>query len=130
MTGNPLVDEWLQKAEDDRMAAYHLQAVAPSLAERIGFHAQQCAEKYLKAYLIAQSETPERTHDLERLCACCETYDAAFEALHPHLPTLTNFAIGYRYPGLTATPTEAMQALTDADTARALVRMKLGLPSV
>ena len=43
-------------------------------------------------------------------------------------PTLTNFAVGYRYPGLTATPAEATQALTDADAVRTLVRTALGLP--
>jgi HEPN domain-containing protein len=128
MTGNPLVDEWLQKAEDDRTAALHLHAATPQLADQIGFHAQQCAEKYLQAYLIAQGEMPEHTHDLERLCACCEVHAADFATLRPGLPALTNFAVGYRYPSLSATPAEAAQALTDAEAVRALVRAKLGLP--
>lgn len=76
----------------------------------------------------AQGETPAQTHDLERLCACCEAHAADFVTLRPGLPALTNFAVGYRYPSLSATPAEAAQALTDADAVRALVRTKLGLP--
>jgi HEPN domain-containing protein len=66
---NPLTLEWAQKADGDYAAAKCLsQALAP-VYDAICFHAQQCVEKYLKAWLQEASIAFRRTHDLEELLA-------------------------------------------------------------
>jgi len=48
-----LVKLWIRKAENDLVAAEHLLTVRPHTPyDTICFHAQQCAEKYLKAFLV------------------------------------------------------------------------------
>ena len=49
---NPLTHEWIQKAEEDFEAAQRLsRSRTIPLWNAVCFHAQQCAEKYLKACL-------------------------------------------------------------------------------
>jgi len=64
---NPLTLEWEQKAEGDSAAAQWLQQAANPIHDAICFHAQQCIEKYLKAWLQEASIPFPRTHDLEEL---------------------------------------------------------------
>ena len=47
-----LILEWMQKAEQDVKAARFLLDMCPQPIEVIGFHAQQAAEKSLKAVLV------------------------------------------------------------------------------
>ena len=47
--------------------------------ENIGFHAQQCAEKYLKSYLTLKDITIEKTHDLTRINNICIGIDPDFQ---------------------------------------------------
>jgi HEPN domain-containing protein len=53
---NPVVDEWISKAEGDwrAMELFHHQ---PGHEDAVVFHAQQCLEKYFKAALIAHGES-------------------------------------------------------------------------
>jgi HEPN domain-containing protein len=46
-----LIGEWLTRAEHDLRVAEFLLTMPEPPPESIGFHAQQCAEKALKAYL-------------------------------------------------------------------------------
>ena len=60
---NPLTREWIEKAEGDfHTAGRELRARKNPNYEAACFHAQQCAEKYLKAILQEQSITLGRTH--------------------------------------------------------------------
>jgi len=54
-----LFAEWVDKAEADYQSAValHRRRKAP-LPDIVCYHCQQCVEKYLKAYLIAQGSTP------------------------------------------------------------------------
>ena len=55
---NPLTREWIEKAEGDfATAGRELRARKNPNYEAACFHAQQCAEKYLKAILQEQSIT-------------------------------------------------------------------------
>ena len=56
-----LLDEWVDKAEADYKSAValHRRRKEP-LPDVVCYHCQQCVEKYLKAYLIAQGSTPPR----------------------------------------------------------------------
>ncbi|MCZ6676164.1 MAG: HEPN domain-containing protein [Candidatus Poribacteria bacterium] len=60
-----LVDEWIEKAEADFKGAVALNRRRKDpLPDLVCYHCQQSAEKYLKAFLIAQGITPPRIHDL------------------------------------------------------------------
>ena len=51
-----IVNQWVEKAEHDLRNAEHtltLQEDCPF--DTVCYHAQQCAEKYLKAFLISKS---------------------------------------------------------------------------
>jgi HEPN domain-containing protein len=71
--------EWVRKAEEDY-------EVATALARRrksptpnaVSFHCQQCAEKYLKAYLVQHNVIFPKTHDLLELHRLCLSVDPAF----------------------------------------------------
>lgn len=57
-----IVSEWVAKAEEDWTALARLQAGGMAdVANTIVFHAQQCAEKYLKA-LIQRGHWARRSH--------------------------------------------------------------------
>ena len=63
-----IVSQWVEKAEHDLRNAEHtltLQEDCPF--DTVCYHAQQCAEKYLKAFLISKSQDFPRTHDLRLL---------------------------------------------------------------
>ncbi len=48
------VARWTEKAEHDFLAAEHAMELAKEgLTDIVSFHCQQCAEKYLKALLLA-----------------------------------------------------------------------------
>jgi len=60
--------EWAAKAEEDYLAAVDLaRRRKQPLWSGVCFHAQQCAEKYLKARLEEANLAIPRTHDLENL---------------------------------------------------------------
>ncbi|MDO3377844.1 HEPN domain-containing protein [Geoalkalibacter halelectricus] len=63
---NPAAREWLAKAREDFLAVERL-ADDDGLSNVAAFHAQQCAEKSLKAVLEASGQKVPRTHDLIRL---------------------------------------------------------------
>ena len=51
---NPIMKEWVEKAEEDYKAANQLAKISlQHFATTICFHAQQCAEKYLKALIVS-----------------------------------------------------------------------------
>ena len=67
---NPLTLEWIEKAEGDYITTQKLLPTTnPQLYDIICFHAQQCIEKYLKAWLQEANVPVPRTHNLEELLA-------------------------------------------------------------
>jgi len=61
--------------------------------DQICFHFQQSAEKFLKAYIIANDLGFERTHDLPLLLQRCIQQDPSFETLKNSCGYLTAFYI-------------------------------------
>jgi HEPN domain-containing protein len=60
--------EWIIKAENDlKTAAYTIKMSKGCPTDIVCFHAQQCVEKYLKAFLVVEDIDFPRTHDIERL---------------------------------------------------------------
>ncbi|MEW5947583.1 MAG: HEPN domain-containing protein [bacterium] len=97
---NDLVKAWLRKAENDLRTAIHaLETMESPPTDTICFHAQQCAEKYLKAFLIFHEVDFPYTHKLEALILLCAKKDDDFADLEPEVERLTPFAAEFRYPG-------------------------------
>ena len=59
------VRDWVAKAEEDFAVVRTLSRTRrPVLNDAVCFHAQQCAEKYLKALLTRDHVAFPKTHDL------------------------------------------------------------------
>jgi HEPN domain-containing protein len=66
--------------------------------DTVCFHAQQAAEKYLKAYLLFHDCEIPRTHVLMRLIRDCIEIDDIFrELLKKEIDMLTDYAVDLRY---------------------------------
>ena len=60
-----VVREWVQKAENDlKNAVNTLKMGEDCPTDTVCFHAQQCVEKYLKAFLVSRDIDFPRTHDI------------------------------------------------------------------
>lgn len=94
-----VVRQWIDKAEDDWTAAEHMMKMGPEAPlEVICFHAQQCVEKYVKAFLSLHSTEFPMTHDIADLLALMP--DPAAVALSPRdQERLTDYATVTRYSG-------------------------------
>jgi HEPN domain-containing protein len=92
------------------------------------FHAQQCAEKYLKARIEEAGLTVPRTHDLDVILNQILPVEPLWSAFRPALQTLTDYAVDFRYPGHSTHKSHARRALTDCKSVRREVRTSLGLP--
>ena len=70
---------------------------APEAA--VGFHAQQAAEKLLKAALFLAGEAPPRTHNLAALVDLAKEGGLRLPSQCEALRWLTPYAVLYRYEG-------------------------------
>ncbi len=126
---NLLAVEWVTKAEGD-----YATALRERFARRLPnydaacFHAQQMAEKYLKALLQESKIQPPRTHDLIELLSLCPPLEAISPVLEENLKSLNGYAVSARYPGQNTNKEDAIQAVHQAKVVRQLLRAKLGLP--
>jgi HEPN domain-containing protein len=93
------ISEWVQKAENDLVAATHLLKLGQTGPnDMVCFHAQQCIEKYLKALLINLGRDFPRTHNIRvilNLLPANLRPDLTPEAQQ----ALTDYATTTRYPG-------------------------------
>ena len=95
-----LTEEWIAKAEGDwRIANREMRVRRGANYDAICFHCQQCAEKYLKAFLQEQTHHIPKIHDLNQLFEHCLPYDGTFELHRDLLKVLTRYAVEFRYPG-------------------------------
>ena len=93
-----MAGEWLAKADADLRACDGLLATA-ALSEIAAFHAQQAAEKALKAFLVWNQVEFPRTHDIKRLLALCRSTDPGLAESIADAAQLTPYGVEYRYPG-------------------------------
>ena len=111
-----LAQEWLIRAEHDLRVARYLLTMPNPPPESIGFHAQQCAEKALKAYLVFHHITFERRHDLNYLIDLCAPLEPGIEQFRAPADELTPYAVEFRYPD-TLPPVPLESVRTTVDTA-------------
>jgi len=127
---NPLTMEWIEKAEEDFALTQLL--IAPTANPMHGiicFHAQQCIEKYLKAYLQELQTSFPKTHDLEGLLDVFSPKIPDLELLRPHFADITLHAVDFRYPGRRASDADAQLANRVSLDVRTIVRKLLGIVS-
>lgn len=105
-----VTQEWIDKAEGDYRATALLIAGDQPLLEASVFHAQQCAEKYLKALLQEHGIRFPRTHNLTVLARLSGPLVPSLAALDANLAELNVYAVETRYPG-------AEMAREDAESA-------------
>jgi HEPN domain-containing protein len=123
---NELAAEWLQKAEGDyATAGRETRARRHPNYDAACFHAQQAAEKYLKAFVQDHGLPAPRTHNLVELVELCLPLDAGFEFLRDLLILLDGYSVRYRYPGESANKDEARTAFKTISLVRAFMRPKL-----
>ena len=119
--------QWLVYAEEDLRLARHGLTLKSNCPYRlIAYHAQQCVEKHLKAYLVHQSIDFPYTHNIARLLELCAEHAPWAENL-TDAEELTPFAITARYPGEDeeVSRTEATRAIEIAERVRKVVRAAL-----
>jgi len=122
-----VVRGWIIKAEHDLRTAEHTLTLGDDCPfDMVCFHAQQCAEKYLKALLVYHGVDVPRTHDLTELLPLLPAgVTVALDV--GELAELTPYAVGVRYPALMREPDrdEAQRAVEIARRVRAQVRSVL-----
>jgi HEPN domain-containing protein len=122
------VGEWVRKAEGDyenaRILAQQRKKVLP---DNLCWASEQCAEKYLKAFLVRHHIDFERRHDLVMLKELCMSMDPDFHLLEDAITNLEPCSPAVRYPGTSVTEAEARSAFEAMKTVRKFMRAKLGL---
>jgi HEPN domain-containing protein len=118
----PETVEWVTKADADLATARREAAVddTPNY-DAVCFHAQQCAEKYLKAILVEDNLRVPRIHDLEALVNLLSGQYQELQGILRHARILSAMAVEVRYPGMTADEDDASEALKSATAIREAV---------
>lgn len=121
--------EWLERAELDLRLSERALNVPPALAGGAAYHAQQAAEKALKAFLAAHDQTFPFTHNLNALLPLCTALDTDFGQFAGTANSLTPYATQFRYPGGPIEPAEAdaEQGLEEAARLVGFVRRRLNI---
>ncbi len=119
--------EWIRKAESDFATAKHLNEGGERYVDGATFHAQQAAEKYLKALLVWHQIEFRKTHDMQELLNLVSGIDHELPDVLSETVDLTPYGVEYRYPGdyPDATVEDATKAITVALHVRDVVRSRL-----
>jgi HEPN domain-containing protein len=92
----------------------------------IAYHAQQCAEKCLKGFLVYHKVDFPYTHSIGQLLRLCGEF-ASWPQILQNAKELTPYAVTARYPGEDeeVTKAEAIRAVELAQQVRTQVRTAL-----
>lgn len=91
--------QWIAYADEDlRLAEYALGMSSSTPYRLIAYHAQQCAEKYLKAFLVLSEVDFPFTHNISLLLERCSEISDWPQTLEG-AEELTAYAVTARYPG-------------------------------
>src|SRR5260370_36388678 len=85
--------EWVKKAEADHRSMTVLRGQDPPVHDVVCFHAQQCAEKYLKGLMEELGLTILKTHDLDLLLPLLLPRHPSLKSLKRGTTFLSNFAV-------------------------------------
>jgi HEPN domain-containing protein len=120
--------EWIQKAEEDFLAAtaLHRRRKKP-LLNIVCFHVQQAVEKYLKARLEEAGLSVPKTHDLLHLLNLAVSTEPLWSSYNGAFSLLVSYAVQTRYPGHSVAKTDARHAMKLCREFRKEARRALGL---
>lgn len=117
------VQQWLDKAHKDLQAATILFSSNIEDYDNVGFHAQQAAEKFIKALLVRYQIEFPKTHSIGVLLQLVAQVDQ--DLVHHLTPAdvLTPYGVEFRYPGDFAplSHDEGAQALQLVEQTRDLI---------
>ena len=121
--------EWILKADEDLLAASRLLKSGKECpTATIGFHAQQCVEKCIKAVLVSKSIEFPKTHDIEKLVGLLPL-DVVITLPVADQRVLTVYGTITRYPGdyEPVTEKEARKAVSMARCVRRSIQIGFAL---
>jgi HEPN domain-containing protein len=125
----PITAEWIAKAEADWATMLRESRVQDNPNwDDVCFHAQQCAEKYLKARLCEAGIGFGKVHDLVYLLDAVVVVEPQWKGSQQYLAYLSDFAVTCRYPGDSADRDMAFQAIEYCGVFRRIARESFGLP--
>ena len=116
---------WIESAEEFFRVAKSL-SKTPCFGN-ICFNARQCADFYLKAFLIQNDVAPRITWNLPRLNRSCIAIDPSFKTIVESLKRLAPFDENVLYPGFSATEQDAQDCVGEIKKVRRFIRARLGL---
>lgn len=117
--GNPVVGEWITKADADWELAQIARASGnPKLHDGVVFHAQQCVEKLFKARLIQLGQIIRKTHDLASLSSSLNQADQSWSWDEGQLEDLSDAGVMNRYPGFDTSREEMEELIVVAASLR------------
>lgn len=124
----PIAAEWISKAEGDfAIVQRECRARKNPSYDGVCFHAQQCAEKYLKARLSQAGVSFGKIHDLVALLEQVLHIEPTWEAYREDLAFLSDFAVTFRYPGESADREAALDARRRCHRFRQAARKAMAL---
>ncbi len=103
------VSAWVEKAEHDLVAVDAISVGSDPPWDIVVFHAQQAAEKFLKAFLVSRGHQPPKTHDLTRLLTICVADAPELASFADDCVFLSPLAVLSRYPGGEPEPDSARE---------------------
>lgn len=124
----PETTEWIDKAEGDWKVAQREMRAADPVWNVASFLAQQCAEKYLKAFLEEHNIAFGKIHDLVVLLNSSGGLLPELISQRQSLAHLSTFGIAARYPGAQADRQAAEDSMKTAESVRTVIRVKFQLP--
>lgn len=127
MPGSPR--EWLDHARSDLRLA-HLGALDPLVRrEQVCFHAQQAAEKAIKAVLLSKHIEFPLTHDIEELLEIAAEGGITLPKEIQEAGVLTPYAVEFRYPGpwMEIVEADLNEAMTTAEQVAAWAETEISV---
>jgi HEPN domain-containing protein len=123
-----LVAEWVRKADLDFQTVVRL-VDEDAFRDIVVFHAQQAAEKYLKALLTKRQLEFPKTHEIRRLLELLKASDHGVAEALPDAKWLDPFGVDIRYPSdrPETIPGDERRALQLAERTRVAVTKALAL---
>lgn len=128
MADQKVVDEWLEKADEDYGFAKTALADEYQFFAQICYHFHQAAEKYLKAYIVKFGLEFFKTHNLKKLWKICQKRNKDFLEIKEECWRINPLWMDTRYPTYWAgkyTKEDAVQAREDVEKIRDFVREKI-----
>lgn len=92
------VRQWLDRARKDLAAGEVLLKEGFEDYENVGFHAQQAAEKFIKAFLVRYQIEFPKTHDIGLLRQLVARVDPELAKKLATADALTPYEVEFRYP--------------------------------